>query len=136
MIKKTIKFVDYDGNEREEDFYFNLTKAELTEMELSTEGGMEQMIRKIISTKDNKKIVEMFKEIILKSYGEKSLDGRRFIKSKELTDAFVQTEAYSELFMELATDADAAAAFVNGVVPQMPEDHRKAVNNEALKLTD
>lgn len=135
MIKKTIKYVDYDGNEREEDFYFNLTKAELTEMELSTEGGMEQMIRKIISTKDNKKIVEMFKEIILKSYGEKSLDGRRFIKSKELTDAFVQTEAYSELFMELATDADAAAAFVNGVIPQMPEDHKKAVNNE-LKLTE
>ena len=117
MIKKTIKFVDYNGNEREEDFYFNLTKAELTEMELSTEGGMEQLICKIVSGQDNKKIVEMFKKIILKSYGEKSPDGRRFIKSQELSDAFSQTEAYSELFMELATDADAAAAFVKGIMP-------------------
>ena len=136
MIKKTIKFVDYNGNEREEDFYFNLTKAELTEMELSTEGGMEQLIRKIVSEQDNKKIVEMFKKIILKSYGEKSPDGRRFIKSQELSDAFAQTEAYSELFMELATDADAAAAFVNGVVPTIPEDHKQASGNAQLKLTD
>ena len=117
MIKKTIKYVDYNGNERTEDFYFNLTKAELTEMELSIEGGLTATIEKIVESKDNKQIVELFKEIILKSYGEKSSDGKRFIKSKELTEAFTQTEAYSELFMELALKEDAAAEFVNGIMP-------------------
>lgn len=122
MIKKTIKYTDYDGNEREEDFFFNLTKAECMEMELSTDGGMENFIKKIINEKDNKRIVEIFKDIIIRSYGEKSLDGKRFMKSPEIAANFVATEAYSELFMELSTDADAAAKFINGVIPKVPNN--------------
>lgn len=119
MLKKTITYTDYDGNERTEDFYFNLTKAEVAEMEMSYTGGMEKMLRKIVAEKDSKRIVEIFKDLILRSYGEKSADGKRFIKNQELRDAFAQTEAYSELFMELATDAEAAAAFVNGILPKI-----------------
>lgn len=122
MLKKTLTYTDYDNNERTEDFYFNLTKAELTEMELSTSGGLETRIRKIIATQDIPEIVVIFKELILKSYGEKSPDGKRFIKSKEISEAFSQTEAYSDLFMKLATDADAAADFVNGITPQIDEN--------------
>lgn len=117
MLKKRIKYTDYDGNVREEDFYFNLSKAELTEMELSTLGGMEKRINRIVSAQDTKQIVEVFKDIILRSYGEKSLDGKRFIKSPELATEFSQTEAYTELFMELATDDNAAAAFLTGIIP-------------------
>lgn len=120
MLKKTITYVDFDGNTRTEDFYFNLTKAEVTEMEMSTEGGLVKMLEKIVSTQDSKRIIEVFKDLILKAYGEKSPDGKRFIKTQELREAFSQTEAYSELFMELATNADASAAFVNGIVPVVP----------------
>lgn len=119
MLKKTVTYTDYNGVERTEDFYFNLTKAELTEMELSTEGGLEAMIRKIVAEKNAPAIIKIFKELVLKAYGEKSPDGRRFIKNDEVRDAFSQTEAYSEIFMELATDADAAAAFVNGITPKI-----------------
>lgn len=118
MLKKRIKYTDYDGNEREEDFYFNLTKAEITEMELSTEGGLQNMIEKIIDAKDTPQIIQFFKKIILMAYGEKSPDGRRFIKSEDLSTAFTQTPAYSELFMELATDDVAASAFINGIIPK------------------
>lgn len=117
MIKKTIKYTDYNGVEREEDFYFNLTKAEVTEMELTTEGGLAESIQKIVAAKNIPEIVKQFKYLVLKAYGEKSPDGKRFIKSEELSQAFAQTEAYSELFMELAQDADAAATFVNGIMP-------------------
>lgn len=117
MLKKTITYVDYNGTQRTEDFYFNLTKAEVTEMELSVDGGLSAMLENIVNSKDNKQIVQAFKELVLKSYGEKSPDGRRFIKNKELSDAFSQTEAYSEIFMELALNAEAAAAFVNGIMP-------------------
>lgn len=116
MIKKTINYTDYDGNERTEDFYFNLSKAELTEMNLSIDGGMEAYIRKIVAAKDEKTIFSIFKEIIYKSYGEKSLDGRRFIKSKELSDGFLQTEAYSVLLEELGTNSETASEFVKGIV--------------------
>lgn len=121
MLKKTIKYTDYNGIERQEDFWFNLSKAELTEMELTTVGGFDGMVQKIIAARDVPTLINLFKEIILKSYGEKSADGRRFIKINEnghrLVDQFVQTEAYSNLFMELATDDKAAADFVNGIVP-------------------
>lgn len=117
MLKKTITFTDYNGVERTEDFYFNLTKAEIMEMEMSTAGGLAEMIQKIVSAQDAPSLIAMFKELILKAYGEKSLDGKRFIKSKELSDAFSQTEAYSILFMELATDATEASNFVNGIIP-------------------
>lgn len=117
MLKKTISYVDYDGNKRTEDFYFNLTKAELVEMDMSETGGLDRLIKKIIAEQDTARIVEMFKKIIFQAYGEKSLDGKRFIKSKDLSEAFSQTEAYSELFMELISDANAAAAFVGGIIP-------------------
>lgn len=117
MIKKTITFPDYNGNERTEDFYFNLTKAEITKMELSTKGGLAEMIQRIVAAQDTPAIIEVFEDLIKRSYGVKTPDGRGFVKKKEDLDAFMATEAYSQLFMELATDADAAAKFVNGVVP-------------------
>lgn len=117
MLKKTITYVDYNGTERKEDFYFNLSKAEIMEMEMGTTGGMVEMINRIVAAQDAPAIIDVFKKMILKAYGEKSADGKRFIKSKEISEAFSQTEAYSQLFMELATDADAASKFVNGIVP-------------------
>ena len=117
MLKKTITYTDYNDVERKEDFYFNLSKAELMEMEMSTAGGLAERINKIVATQDNVAIIAIFKDLVLKAYGEKSADGKRFIKSKELSEAFSQTEAYSILFMELATNADAGAEFVNGIVP-------------------
>ncbi|MCM1216873.1 MAG: hypothetical protein NC548_20435 [Lachnospiraceae bacterium] len=118
MLKKTITYKDYNDVERTEDFYFNLSKAEAMEMELSITGGLTEMIRKIVAAQDTPTIIATFKQIILKAYGEKSPDGRRFIKSEELSKAFSETEAYSILYMELATDANAAAEFVNGIVPK------------------
>ena len=117
MLKETRTYTDYDGVERTENFYFALSKAELAEMELSTDGGMQAMIEKIINSKDNKKIVEIFKEILLKSYGEKSDDGKRFVKSPELSKAFSETPVYSDMFMELATDEEKASAFIDGIIP-------------------
>lgn len=122
MLKKTITYTDYNDVERKEDFYFNLSKAEIMEMEMSTTGGLTEMINKIVATQDTPQIVKIFKELILKAYGEKSADGKRFVKVDEngtpLSIGFSETEAYSTLFMELATDADAASAFVNGIVPK------------------
>ena len=117
MIKKTVTYVDYNGVERTEDFYFNLSKAEVAEMELSVEGGFSKMLEEIVASKDNVKIVNLFKQMVLKAYGEKSVDGRRFVKSEEISKAFSETEAYSEIFMELALNSDKAAAFVNGIMP-------------------
>lgn len=111
-------YENYDGDMITEDFYFNLTKAEVLEMELSHERSMTAYANKIIACKDPVKLMELFKEIIHKSYGQKSVDGRRFIKSKELLDEFIQTPAYSDLYMKLATDADAASAFVEGIMPK------------------
>ena len=132
MLKKTIKYTDYNGVERTEDFYFNMSKAELMEMELGTTGGLAETINKIVSEQDQPAIIKIFKDIVLKAYGEKSPDGKRFIKSKELSEAFAQTEAYSELFMELATDADAASKFINGIIPadlskQLAESNAPAI---------
>ena len=131
MLKKTFTYTDFNGVERTEDHYFNLSKAELMEMELSTTGGLAEMINKIVNAKDAPAIVKVFKDLVLKAYGQKSADGRRFIKSKELSEEFAQTEAYSQLFMELATDADAAAKFVNGIVPDM--DNKSSIPAPAHK---
>ena len=127
MLKRTITYTDYNGVERTEDFYFNLNKAELMEMELGTEGGMADMISRIVSAQDTPSIIKIFKKLLLKAYGEKSPDGKRFIKSDELSDSFSQTEAYSILFMELATNAEAASSFVNGIIPS---DVAKAASEE------
>lgn len=126
MLKRELTYTDYNGVERTEPFYFNLTKAELMEMEMSTTGGLAEMIQRIVAAQDTPSIMKVFKELILKAYGEKSADGKRFIKSPELSEAFAQTEAYSELFMELATDADAATKFINAIVPAMDEPKKIA----------
>lgn len=118
MYKKRIKYTDYNGNQREEDFYFNLTRTELTEMEFSSVGGLQNYIKKIIDAQSGQEIIAVMKDLIFKSYGEKSLDGKYFNKSKELSEAFSHTEAYDILFMELATDDKAAAEFVNGIIPK------------------
>lgn len=131
MLKKTINYKDYNGEDRSEDCYFNLSRAEVTEMELMTEGGLSETIQSITRDKNVPKIIEIFKMLILKSYGKKSPDGRRFIKSKELSEEFSQTEAYSELFMELATNASAAAAFVNGIMPV-----ESKLNGSNLEIVD
>lgn len=117
MIKKTITYVDYNGTERSEDFYFNLSKAELMEMEMGTKGGLTEELQRIINAQDTPEIIKVFKGLLLKSYGQKSPDGKRFIKSAELSEEFEQTEAYSQLFMELATDDKKASDFVNGIMP-------------------
>lgn len=129
MLSKSIKYTDYNGVEREEKFLFNLSKAELMEMQYGTTGGLTQTIKKIIETEDSATIIKIFKELVLKAYGEKSADGKRFMKvddnGRPLSIAFSQTEAYSNLFMELATDADAAANFVKGIIPadvEIPEN--------------
>lgn len=130
MIKKTISYTDYDGNERKEDFYFNLSKPELIEMQTSEAGGLEKKIEKITQEQDVAKIIELMKEIIQKSYGVKSDDGKRFIKNQEVLDEFMQSEAYSELFMELATDANAASDFINGILPKgLVEEAKKIEAN-------
>ena len=135
MLKKTVTYTDYNGVERTEDFYFNLSKAEITEMELSTAGGFAEMIQKVVAAQDGPTITKVFKDLVLKAYGEKSADGKRFIKSEELTTAFTQTEAYSQIFMELATDAKAASDFINGIIPadMAAEVAKQQKNNPALQ---
>lgn len=134
MLKKTITYTDYNDVQRTEDFYFNLSKAELMEMELGISGGYSEMVTKIINTKDLPSLIKIFKELVLRAYGEKTADGKRFVKSPEISEAFAQTEAYSNLFMELATDDVAAAEFVNGIVPA--DLNTKNVDMSKLGLTE
>lgn len=118
MLKKTQTYTDFDGNERTEDFYFNLTEAELTELEYSMNGGLSQLLEKIIKEDDQKQIIEYFKKIVIMAYGVKSLDGRQFVKNDRVREEFASTVAYSDIFMELSHDANKAAEFVNGIMPK------------------
>lgn len=118
MYKKTVTYEDYKGNTRTEDFYFNLNKAELVELELSTKGGLTVTMDRIIAAQDNPTLFKIFKDLVSKSYGVLSDDGRKFIKNQEVLEDFMQTEAYSIIFSELATNAEAAAEFFNNVIPQ------------------
>lgn len=131
MLQKQITYTDYNGAERKENFYFNLSKAEIMEMELCEVGGFEAMVNRIVEAQDGPQIMATFKSIILKAYGVKSPDGKQFMKSEELSTAFSQTEAYSELFMELITDPAKAAEFVNGICPKVPNGQNP---NAAAKL--
>ena len=117
MYKIHEKYVDYNGTEREEDFYFNLTTTELMKMELGTEGGLAEKIKKINAAKDTIQIMNTFEEFLKISYGQKSDDGKRFVKSPELTKEFMETPAYSQIYMRLGTDEKAAVDFINHVVP-------------------
>lgn len=132
MLKKLIKYTDYNGVERQENFYFNLNKTELMEMETEVTGGMRQLLEDMMEKQDIPKIMKAFKTIILKAYGEKSPDGRRFYKSEELSTAFTQTEAYNELYMELLSDAKKASQFITAL---MPEDMRGAPEADESVLT-
>lgn len=135
MLKKPIKYVDYNGTERDENFWFNLSKAELMDMDLMTPGGFNGTVMKIIAAQDTPSLVTLFKDIIFKAYGEKSADGKRFIKSKELSTAFSQTEAYSNLYMELVTNTEAAIEFINGIVPKdLAEEAAKQQATESAAL--
>lgn len=116
MIKKVITYTDYNGNEKTKAYFFNLNQAEIVELENSIPGGLTNMIERLSTEQDNREIIKIFKDLILRSYGEKSPDGDRFVKNDELREGFSQTEAYNELFMELAQDSDAAAEFFNGVI--------------------
>lgn len=131
MYKITESYTDYDGNERKEDFYFNFTEAELAKMELSVTGGLTTIIQRAIDAKDVPSLIKIFEDLISKSYGQKSLDGRRFIKSPEILEEFKQTEAYSQIYMRMATDEKAAAEFVNNV---MPKKTLKAATQETAKV--
>jgi hypothetical protein len=122
MLAKKIKYVDYNGDDQERTFLFNLNKAEIAEMEMTTPGGLVNHINKITDAQNLPELTALFKTLILKSYGEKSSDGQRFVKSKELSTEFSETEAYSELFVELISNADAAANFVNGIVPTVSNE--------------
>lgn len=118
MFKKTIDYIDYNGNKRSEDFYFNLTKAECLTLEMSTSGGMTALIQQLVAAQDLPTLLDLFTKIVNKAYGEKSLDGRRFVKSQEVTDAFIQTEAFSDFFVEISTNTEAATKFINGIIPK------------------
>jgi len=117
MIKKTVTFTDFDGNKRTEDFYFHLTEQELTEWELSVDGGLSGVLTRIVNSQDTKTLIGIFKDLLIKSYGVKTPDGRGFVKNKEVLNNFTCTQAFSDIYMELATDDKAAAEFVNGVMP-------------------
>ncbi len=133
MLKKTITYTDYDGNQRTEDFYFNLTKAELTNMFNSVSGGLEKYLTRIVAAQDGPALMNAIRDIVKASYGEKSLDGRRFMKSDEIFKNFEETEAYSVFFMELMGDDEAALNFIISVLPQ---DMQATIREEmAKKLT-
>lgn len=127
MLTKTIKYVDFNGTEREETFNFNLSKAEVLELELGTNGGMTELIKSLLDKNNGAELMKLFKKLILTSYGIKSIDGKRFQKSEEISTEFEQTGAYEALFMELVTDQNAAAAFMKGLMPEVPatDDHKK-----------
>lgn len=117
MLKKTIRYTDFDGNPAIEDFYFHLSKADLIELEVSQKGGLSNMLERVVESQDGAAIIAEFKKLLLMSYGKKSDDGKRFIKNERLREEFLSSEAYSSLFMELVTNATAATEFVNGIIP-------------------
>ena len=137
MLKKTITYTDYNGIKRTEDHYFNLTKSEILKMEMGVTGGLAEMIQTIIKKQDVPQVMKVFENFITAAYGEKSADGRRFIKNKEITEAFMQTEAYDQLYMELVTEADAAAKFFNALIPaELAEEVAKQQKNGTLSLAE
>lgn len=131
MLKREFKYKDFNDEDVTETFYFNLTKPELIEMEVSYAGGMHATLMRIMESTNKEEILALFKRIILASIGEKSEDGRRFIKNEQITLEFTQTPAYELLFMELASDHDKAAAFVNKV---MPADWAENINKGGTAL--
>lgn len=138
MLKKVITYEDYNGNSRTETFYFNLNKAELIELENGVTGGLTEMVHRISETQSTPEMMKIFKDIIFRSYGEKSDDGKRLIKSKELSEAFSQTDAYNVLFMELFSDADKVAEFIEGILPSdlIAEAQKQGLIDNKMNPTD
>lgn len=134
MLKKTITFEDLDGKPITEDFYFHLYESEVVEMELGKKGGLTEYIKRVVAEEDGEKLVSIFKDLLTRTVGKKSEDNRKFIKNQEIIDDFVQTDAYSKLFVELATDAGQAAAFVNGIVPASMQEAVKKNNQTISEL--
>ena len=130
MYKTVVTFENYDGEQRQMEVMCALTEAEVVELEVSWDGGLKSVLEKIIQEKDQKRMVEMMKMLITKSYGKKSIDGNKFIKNQEVLDDFMQTPAYSELFMLLSTDAEEASKFVNGIIPKKLAERAKALEEK------
>lgn len=137
MYIRPITYIDLEGNKRTEEFCFNLNKAELTEMHLSATGGLDNVVRRIIATQDNAGLVDIFKKLILDSYGEKSLDGKYFMKEDEdgrpLSRKFKQSEAYAALFMELSSDEEKAIEFITNIMPKDLRDKAVEASNDFRK---
>lgn len=127
MLKKTITYPDYNGVQRTDDFYFNLSKPEIVKMQASVKGGYDVQLRSMAANPNGGQIMEFFEELISKAYGEKSEDGRRFMKSEEISKSFMETPAYEKLFEELVTDDKAAADFVNAIMSTNPSETQAAV---------
>lgn len=117
MLSKTLTYTNYSGVEVTETFYFNLTKAELTLWETSEDGGVSSRLKRMVDSKDGKTIMATFYDVMMRSYGEKSDDGRRFIKSPELSKAFSETVAFDIIFSEMMADPEKALDFVQKVLP-------------------
>lgn len=130
MIKKTVTYKDLNGNDRTESFYFHFYESEILEMEMSVEGGFAERIQRIIDAKDQPSLIREIKKFVLNAYGVKSDDGKRFIKNDDVKDAFVQSPAYSKIFMELVMDDKVASEFVKGVVPAEMSDRVAAVTTK------
>lgn len=118
MLKREIKYEDFNGEQASDIFYFNISKPEVLELQVEYEGGLSKFLESIIETKDSKELIKKFKEIVLLAYGQKTEDGKRFIKSDKLREEFSQTAAYQSLFMELASNEGAAVLFIQGVLPK------------------
>lgn len=134
MIKKTVTYTDYNGEKRTDDFWFNLSEAELAEMEVSVHGGYLEMIKRIVRAKDVPEIAKVFKQLLIRSYGERSADGASFYKvdasGNPLWRNLVSSAAYSKLYLELSADDEKAAEFVNGVMPPVDEEKRKEAQKQ------
>lgn len=122
MFVKTVTYTDFDGNVRTEDFLFNFTKQEIAEMELTTDGGMAKMIERITKAKSQKELIQLFKKLVLDAYGQKSDDGKHFVKNDKIREDFASTQAFSDIYMELVTNADKASEFFNAIVPKEKSD--------------
>jgi len=130
VLKRSITYEDFNGEKITEVFYFNLNKSELIELESTYKAGLGETLQRIIEANDNGAIVKEFKRLILASYGVKSEDGKRFIKTDQLREEFTQTAAYDALFMELATDENAATVFISGI---MPKDMQPTIDDTPTK---
>ena len=129
MLKKTFQYTDFNGNEQEETFYFNLSKSEVIEYELQERAGMSTTLQRIVEERDNQKILAHFKDLVMKSVGRKSDDGRRFVKNDEIREDFLASPAYDEMFIWLMSEPGAGAEFVNNVLPQDVDEFVKKVDS-------